>query len=273
MKTTWRFFYILFAGLVTGFLHYTFAPRLPVWSIWPIKLGLPLLFGSVWFLSRSREHQIFAKINLPFFILNLGLLVAFLLATPIENLFNLDQNTAGGLALVKLIECCIVSLTVIFGTLVVGLRPGDIYLARGKLGWGLLIGVLSFIGMVLLGLIQPGESAISIKFLRQYAPWILIFVLANAFMEELMFRGLFLKQLCLKPWAANLVIALFFTAAHMTVTYTPDMIQFLGILLVLSLLWGWIMQKTESMIASVLFHAGADVVILYGVFSSYGITS
>ena len=274
MRILLRFFYILCAGLATGFLHYTFAGSLPEWTLWMIKFLLPALFWALWFLPKKfGKESGFSRSNLPFFIMNLGLLVTFLIASRLESLFDLNTETAEGLAGVKLNECIIFSLTAIIAARFCGLRYKDLFLSRGKLWLGLAIGFPAFTGMILLGLIQPGVSTISVEFLLRFAPWLLIFVLANGFMEELMFRGLFLKQLDLKPWAANLVVTLFFTAAHMTVTYTPDILQFLAILLVLSWLWGWIMQKTHSMIASVLFHAGADVVIMYGVFSSFGITT
>jgi membrane protease YdiL (CAAX protease family) len=266
-----RFFYILAAGLLTFFLHYTFASRLPEWSLWIVKTGLPALFGIIWLNHKRRRHPIYARINLGFFIVNMALFITFLLAPLIENLFNLNDESARGLALVKLTECTILSASIIFLATIGGVRPKELYLAKGRLCLGLLIGIITFSGMVILGLIQPGPSSISADFLVRFAPWLLLFVFANAFMEELMFRGLFLKQLSLRPWASNLVIALFFTAAHMQVTYAPDLIQFLVILLVLALLWGWIIHKTGSLIASVFFHAGADVVIMYGVFNSYGI--
>ncbi len=34
--------------------------------------------------------------------------------------------------------------------------------------------------------------------------------------------------------------------------------------------WGWLMQKTGSLWGSVLFHAGADLLIILPIFSSLG---
>lgn len=37
------------------------------------------------------------------------------------------------------------------------------------------------------------------------------------------------------------------------------------------LLWGWIMQKTGSVLAPALFHAGVDMLIIADAFAAYGI--
>jgi membrane protease YdiL (CAAX protease family) len=72
-----------------------------------------------------------------------------------------------------------------------------------------------------------------------FTPWILLFVFCNAFMEELHFRGLLLRP-CEQ-------------------------------LLVLALAWGHLIQRTESLWGTVLFHAGADLMITLGIFGTYGV--
>jgi membrane protease YdiL (CAAX protease family) len=58
----------------------------------------------------------------------------------------------------------------------------------------------------------------------------------------------------------------------MQVSYAPDMVVFLVVLLGLSIAWGWLMQKSGSLWGSVLFHAGADLMIILPIFGSYGTT-
>jgi membrane protease YdiL (CAAX protease family) len=55
------------------------------------------------------------------------------------------------------------------------------------------------------------------------------------------------------------------------VQYAPDIVVFLAILLVLALACGYVIQKTESLWGSVLFHAGADLMIILGIFGTYGV--
>jgi membrane protease YdiL (CAAX protease family) len=131
----------------------------------------------------------------------------------------------------------------------------------------------SFAVFAVLSVLQAREQNVPGDRLVAYAPWILLFVFCNAFMEELHFRGLLLKpfERLLGRNAANLCIALFFTLAHAPVQYTPDIVSFLAILLVLALAWGYVIQKTESLWGSVLFHAGADLMIIVGIFETYGV--
>jgi membrane protease YdiL (CAAX protease family) len=102
------------------------------------------------------------------------------------------------------------------------------------------------------------------------SPWILIFVLANGFMEELLFRGLFLRryELFLGKGLSNLLTAVVFTLIHLQVTYVSDVFQFLLVVFPLALVWGYLMQKTDSLWGSAVFHAGADCMIILGIFAS-----
>ncbi len=99
------------------------------------------------------------------------------------------------------------------------------------------------------------------------APWILTFVLANGFAEELLFRGLFLKRyqrFLGKGWS-NLLAAAAFTLLHLQVTYVSELAVFLLVLFPLALVWGWLMQKTGSLWGFALFHAGADCLVIFGI--------
>jgi len=51
------------------------------------------------------------------------------------------------------------------------------------------------------------------------------------------------------------------------VTYSEDVLVFVAITVVFALIWGYLMQKTGSLWGSALFHAGADTLIIIGMFS------
>jgi len=55
------------------------------------------------------------------------------------------------------------------------------------------------------------------------------------------------------------------------VQYAPDILVFLAILFVLALAWGYVIQRTESLWGCALFHAGADLMIMVGIYETYGI--
>jgi membrane protease YdiL (CAAX protease family) len=115
-----------------------------------------------------------------------------------------------------------------------------------------------------------GAQDLQIQEVLLWTPWILIFVAGNAFNEELLFRGLFMQKYSpfVGRFCSNLVIAVPFALHHTGVAYAADTMIFLAILVPLALLWGYLMQKTGSLWGSVLFHAGTDIPIVLGVFST-----
>ncbi len=88
-------------------------------------------------------------------------------------------------------------------------------------------------------------------------------------MEELIARGLFLKKVqpFLGTFLSNLVTTIVFSIAHVGVTYSSDLLTFLVVLFVFALLAGFVMQKTDALWGSALFHAGADILIMIGIFA------
>jgi len=99
--------------------------------------------------------------------------------------------------------------------------------------------------------------------------WVAPFVLLNGLREELWFRGVFLKkyETFLGARTANILAALIFAVTHFGVEYTPILLIFLGITFLLGLIWGFIMQKTDSLLGSALFHAAMDISVILGIFS------
>jgi membrane protease YdiL (CAAX protease family) len=94
-------------------------------------------------------------------------------------------------------------------------------------------------------------------------------VLANAFNEELLFRGLFLKKLepLVGAFPANLCMAIPFVALHYGADYTQNIFLIMALLLPLGLALGYVMQKTNSIIASWLIHASFDIAVVLALFS------
>ena len=106
-------------------------------------------------------------------------------------------------------------------------------------------------------------------------PAFLLIALADGLMEEMLFRGLFLRRLGRfvgDNWA-NVVTATVFTFMHLGVSFTASLPTFLMIVVLLGLLWGWIMQRTGSVLAPALFHAGVDMLIIADAFAAFGIRS
>ena len=169
-------------------------------------------------------------------------------------------------------------LAIILLTLVSGNDLGSIFLKKGDLRWGLRFGLISFgvfaaifaVIAILQASAPPSQgltaTGVPLATIVAAIPWILIFCFANSLMEELWFRGIFLKKLSpfLGMTAAVVVTALVFGSVHVGASYiTPvEMVIFPLIAFALGLVNGFVMFKTDSIWGSVLFHAGYDLLVI-----------
>jgi membrane protease YdiL (CAAX protease family) len=71
----------------------------------------------------------------------------------------------------------------------------SIYIRRGKLGWSLTVGLLALANFTATAIAVVASKGGDMVTLFANLPWWFAFSLINAFMEEIWFRGLFLKRL------------------------------------------------------------------------------
>jgi len=188
---------------------------------------------------------------------------------------GMEGTSPEGWAIEKLESSLLGIVIVLALTRLSGQRMDSLYIRRGNLRLGLMVGLLAFIIMFATAIpvaemFFKGEN-LSWARLRPWTPWLFIFVLANASNEELIFRGLFLGKAepFLGKFGANLVTAITFTLMHSFVNYAADTMIFLTLqTLPVALAWGWLMQKTNSIWGSILFHAAMDIPIIVGIFST-----
>ena len=271
MKQNKPVFFILTLVILLGvfFLNMTFAGSITSFQLAIIRIVFIIIFLSGWILFKKKGRKYISDLYFTLMVLNLAFLVVSFFTI---DFWGLNTETPKGIALVKLSDSLIISAVVIASFIIAGYKLKDIYITSGKLLPGLLIGVGSFLALGFLAIKNP-EQPISTEFIKTNLAWLLIFVLVNGFMEELIFRGIFLKQLnnFFKPAWSVVLTAVVFGAAHLQVTYTPDVLFFAGITLVLGLIWGFLIHYTKSLLASVLFHAGADLLIIMPVYASLGV--
>ncbi len=267
------FVFLTICGFLIFALTMTFVPVLPVWANYAARVGFLVVFGTLWWVARDgHPSSRLRPVYFAYFTAVFGLSLGFFFADPGLKLLGLTTQTPMGIAVAKFLQA---SLIVIGILAVAGLCGEDfesLYIRKGRWRLGLSIGLITAAALLVLSLMQPATRALGTAKLMSLVPWILLFVLSNAFMEELLFRGLFLGRYepLIGKWLAILSTALAFTLAHMQVTYAPNLWSFLLALLGFSIAWGWLMQKTGSLWGSVLFHAGADLLIILPVFSSLG---
>jgi membrane protease YdiL (CAAX protease family) len=184
------------------------------------------------------------------------------------------EKSPAGWAVDKLESSLLGILIVLILNRLAGQSMGSLYVRRGNLRLGLIAGLVAF--AVMTATVIPvaetsfkGENLTWTRILFWW-PWVLIFVLANASNEELIFRGLFIGKMepFLGKFATNIVTTMPFVFVHSYTGYATDTTIFLALqLLPVSLACCWLMQKTNSIWGSVLFHAAMDIPIVVGIFS------
>ncbi len=268
----------LFASLtVCGFLIFaltmTFVPVMPVWANYTARGGFIVVFGALWLVARD-GHRLnrFRPVFFAYFTAAFALSLGFFFADKGLEFLRLTTQTPMGIAIAKFLQASLIVIGILVVAKLCGEDLASLYIQKGRLILGLGIGLIAAGVLVVLSMRQPAVMALGTTKLMALAPWIILFVVSNAFMEELLFRGLFLGRYepLIGKWLAVLSTALAFTLAHMQVTYAPNMLVFLLVTFGFSLAWGWLMQKTRSLWGSFLFHAGADVLLVLPIFSSFG---
>ena len=243
-------------------------------KIYKISLPIAFLILSL-FLLNNKTLAVYGQVAYAFFAASAANILSTLSGPWILRLLKLPDNTIKGMALAKLSEALVVIGTIIALFLIAGIDLGSIFLQIGNLPLGLAIGLISFSIFAVIAWRQFKTFGLGWETLVSLLPWILTFVLSNAFMEELWFRGIFLNKFepILGALASLILTSIAFTSAHIGATYLswPERVRFLAILLPLALAWGYIMQTTGSLLGSTLFHAGGDLLILNGFIASiYG---
>jgi uncharacterized protein len=252
-----------------------------------ILLVLSIILLALALLARkSRSMKKYWEIPFAFFVFTIAGIVGdqggyiqqmfvrnVLHETPSAN--NTIAATVTGTVLAQLVSTLSLVVPIVLLTKVSGSDLKSIYIDRSRKVWPLVVGMFGFLVYYLFtasGRAQrffPNNGVTHSRFL-ELTPAILVLVLCNGCREELWFRGLFLKKYgrFLSPLSANILSAIIFASFHVQIAYTPALLPFMAIALVLGLLFGFLMQRSGSLLASMLFHAGSDIPIFL-VYLSY----
>lgn len=234
------------------------------------KAGLPVVFLALYFLLRGYfPNQ--TTIFLAFFLVAAGWALDYYLTGIIKTRFSLNPGELSGFAYTMCISTLLVSIPVILGWLMAGRELSTIYLQGSGKIWGITAGITGLFFFGGLGALQALSQGLEIKAIGAALPMALVFSLANGFREELVYRAVFLRsfQKNIGVVPAIVVTTLVFALAHLDVSYTPaNLIVFSIVLVIIGAAGSLIMMKTGSLIGAVLFHAGADILLLMGLLSS-----
>ena len=250
----------------------TLSPYLPQTTLLGYHAGLTVtLLIIALFLRRSEKGKTYGPVIYVFFVAGAAVLTSSLFSDDLLRLFGQSITTPQGIALAKFSESILRVIPILVLMPVMGFDLRSMYLAAGKVRFWLPIAIAALVVLPALAYFPLSNSQAGVlDKLVPLWPWILLFVLSNGFMEELLYRGIFLKRY--EPFLGKgpsiILTAIVFGIMHTQVTYAAEMIQFLVIVVVLSLIWGILIQKTNSLWGAVLFHAAGDCLIIFGAFAS-----
>jgi len=235
---------------------------------WLYKLLLVIAAAAfTWILVRSEVSPALGMLAFAFLAASTASVLGALGARWHKRL-GIGGDSLPGMAKAKALEAAVVVGSILLLAWIVGVPLSSIYLRAGHLRLGLVIGVGGFLLFLLQAVVQGKQLGVKAEVIRRLWPWILVFVFANAFMEELWFRAIFFGPLAahVGPIAAIVLTAVVFAVAHIGATYMSkqERLRFLIILFVLGLAWGACLHFTGSILASTLFHAGADLMVING---------
>lgn len=185
-------------------------------------------------------------------------------------------STMTGSVLAQIGGTILLAVPIIALTLASGRNLQEIFIAKPKDLWGLAVAVIVFLAFWFIALrgrtvsFFPIHGAFTTSRFLSLTPALVVLVLLNGFREEIWFRALFLNKYgrFLSPALANVLAAVIFTSFHVEVKYAASVVIFLVYTLVIGLIAGWLMQRSGSLLASIIFHAGTDIPIFL-VYLSY----
>jgi len=268
------FLLFLALGLLLFLVFSHFRPLLPANAGLPSRIALVLvLLGCSLLLRRSDRLRNYWPVLFAFFIASFAQALDYYLSGWLPGLLGLDMESPAGIAVDKLESTLLIVLPIVILTRLSGNSMGSIYLQKGNLRLGLIIGLTVFIVVAALSIPwaqwQYRVGDLSLQRVLPWIPWILLFVLANSINEELLFRGLFLQKLepLLGAFPANICMAIPFTMLHVGIDYSQNTLLLLALLLPLGILLGYTMQKTRSILGPWLIHASVDIAVVLSLFS------
>lgn len=259
---------------------------LPLAARWLPGEPLAIIYGlavasilgvATFFLARHPTVQNLKPLFLAFFVFSVvqvlnNTVPKFILANVLHEAGTAGNplaSTLWGSVVIQLAETAIALVPIFLLTMSSRESLGEIYIQRGRIGVWLAAALVFFFAAYLLTPRAaahrfPVHGVVTISRYLSLSPSLLLMVISNGFQEEILFRALFLRKLIslFGFWTANVIQAIVFTVAHLGISYTANVMLFLVVFVFpLGLFGGYLMRKTDSVLAPAIFHAGADIPI------------
>ncbi|MBK5107828.1 MAG: CPBP family intramembrane metalloprotease [Anaerolineales bacterium] len=123
--------------------------------------------------------------------------------------------------------------------------------------------MLALLNLTATGFMVASFAGQDIDLIIHNLPWFVLFALANGFMEELWFRGLFLGRLQphVGEGGALWMTSIWFGVIHIFAVYVSGTaaLIFGVVTITLGLTFALVMQKTKTIWGATIFHSAADL--------------
>ena len=259
-------FIIFFICGISIFLFgFNFISTFPTNSSTTYRIIISIFFLSLTVITYfTKPLRNYWRVSLAFFIASLGMLLNWVISDlPVRFLYNSITITEGQWMLDKFSQFIAIVIPILVLTLAFGDKLSSLYIQKGRFKLWILIGLSTFVFFISIGLILALQKN-NLQKILSILPWLFAFSALNALMEELWFRGLFLKKF--EPFLGNhlsiFLTSLIFSIPHIFARYLSgiemSLIFFLTVFS-LGMASGYIIYKTKSIWGAVIFHIGYDL--------------
>jgi len=242
------------------------------------RFGLPALLG-VLAIATTRIERLkpVRPVLLSLFGVSLGFGLAYVIGDwPLERL-GLSAATPHGAAVAKASEAIPMCAAIFLATFLARRNLGTLSLRKGRLWLSLELGLLSAVPLLAFLTLVPGTGAealltVPAPTILSWLPWVVLFSMANGFMEELWFRGSWFdtfREVVGAP-AAMHVTSLVFSVMHVIVYWSEPaaLVVLWPVFLYVGYACAFIVRKTGSLWGAVLGHVLVDLMFVLVAFGS-----
>ena len=259
-------FIIFFICGISIFLFgFNFISTFPTNSSTTYRIIISIFFLSLTVITYfTKPLRNYWRVSLAFFIASLGMLLNWVISDlPVRFLYNSITITEGQWMLDKFSQFIAIVIPILVLTLAFGDKLSSLYIQKGRFKLWILIGLSTFVFFISIGLILALQKN-NLQKILSILPWLFAFSALNALMEELWFRGLFLKKF--EPFLGNhlsiFLTSLIFSIPHIFARYLSGIemsLIFFFTVFSLGMASGYIIYKTKSIWGAVIFHMGYDL--------------
>ncbi len=216
---------------------------------------------SAYFIKPLRNYW---RVSFAFFIASLGMLLNWVITDlPVKFLYESITVIEGQWMLDKFSQFIAIAVPILVLTLAFADKLSSLYIQKGKFKLWIIIGLSAFVFFTVTGLLLALQKS-SLQKILSILPWLFAFSVLNGLMEELWFRGLFLKKFeqFLGNHLSIFLTSLIFSIPHLFARYLSGIgmsLIFFFVVFSLGMASGYIIYKTKSIWGAVIFHIGYDL--------------